>query len=180
MPISPKSFRERHGVCQMRSLPRTKPLNKLNKKMSLRLSLLRPPALPFPILPSHEPKHVYRPSYFQASQPKSIPSALQQSSKPSSNGTSPGLVPGVEAKCAPDTRYRYAYVENEGCPRSLKPVRRSKLGILDQQEIPPLHLHHVSPGDIMRFTATWTKLPVDVAPDFPQQARHTAEAAKIR
>jgi len=53
------------------------------------------------------------------------------------------------------------------------------MGVLDQQEIPALHLHHVSPGNVVCFTSTGTQASINVTPDFLQQAGYAAEAAEV-
>lgn len=51
--------------------------------------------------------------------------------------------------------------------------------LLDQQEIPALHLHYISPGDVMCLSTARTELPIDMAPHFLQQTRYSAERSKV-
>jgi len=52
-------------------------------------------------------------------------------------------------------------------------------GLLDQQEVPALHLHHVSPGDILRLAARG-RLLVRATPHLLEQTHDAAEAAEVR
>jgi len=43
-----------------------------------------------------------------------------------------------------------------------KPVEGPSMGNLDQQEIPALHLHNVSPGNVVCFTSTRTQASINM------------------
>ena len=62
---------------------------------------------------------------------------------------------------------------------SLQASEGTQAGNLDQQEVPTLRQHHVSPGDIMRFATTGAEAAVDVAPDLLQDRGDTAEVPKV-
>jgi hypothetical protein len=51
-----------------------------------------------------------------------------------------------------DTLYRSTVDVSE----TFKPVEGSFGWVLDQQEVPTLHLHNVSPGNVVCFTSTRT------------------------
>jgi len=135
---------------------------------------LGPPALPFPVMIPYICRLIMNPGLASPSNPN----ALQQSSKQSSNGVSPGLVPGDEANCIQYSVLVYKICV-EGLTDLLNQFKDPINGILDQQEFPALHLHYVSPGDIMCFTTTRTELSVNVAPHFLQQARYATETSEV-
>lgn len=57
-----------------------------------------------------------------------------------------------------DTLYRSTVDVSE----TFKPVEGPSGWILDQQEIPALHLHNVSPGNVVCFTSTRTQASINM------------------